>query len=190
MLCLVSASAQSFKPFPKAAERKATERVVSRFEKLILHGELLTPEGWDRASKLFVHAEPYPQDGEISVIWTGTSAIGEDWVRGDWAQVETKWNDWYGTIDSSLRFKSDINGRMPTIETYSLVLVHPQLGVDGEWKIEGPLKARSADIPAAIRYVEKMRDQSADPEIRRNANRTIAALTRLAGSGCGSASAC
>ena len=41
-----------------------------------------------------------------------------------------------------------------------------------------------------ISYVERMRDKSNDPAIRKNAERTIAALKRQITSGCGSASAC
>jgi hypothetical protein len=85
-------------------------------------------------------------------------------------------------------------------EIFSLVFIHqpsvtkgtgeaPESAVLGEWKIEGPWRMRTATIPVAIRYVTEMRDQSNDPDIRRNADKTIAALKRLV-HGCGSASAC
>jgi hypothetical protein len=32
-------------------------------------------------------------------------AVGEDWARDGTAEVETKWTDYYGTIDSALRYK-------------------------------------------------------------------------------------
>jgi hypothetical protein len=38
---------------------KPTELVVKWYEKLILHGALLTPEGWELASKLFTAREKW-----------------------------------------------------------------------------------------------------------------------------------
>lgn len=182
------------------SQRTPTELVIRRYEKFIADGSLLTPEGWKRASKLFDTSDPYPQNGEIWVVSTG-GLVGEDWVRGDRAQVETKWNDTFGTIDSSLRLKPP--GPRDSImmgEIFSLVFIHqpsgtkgtgeaPKPAVLGEWKIDGPWRMRTATIPVAIRYVTEMRDHSNDPVIRRNADKTIAALKRL-GHGCGSASAC
>jgi hypothetical protein len=195
LLGIIAAAAQLPKP-----QKKPTELVVRRYEKFIADGSLLTPEGWKRASKLFDTSDAYPPNSEIWVVSTG-GAIGEDWVEGDRAQVETKWNDSYGTIDSSLRLKSpDPRGSIMMGEIFSLVFIHQPSGTKGtgevsetpglgEWKIEGPRRVRTATIPVAIRYVTEMRDQSNDPAVRRNADKTIAALKRL-GHGCGSASAC
>jgi hypothetical protein len=169
---------------------KPTESLVRRYEKLIAAGDILTPAGWKRASQLFEKSNPYPPSGEIYVVSTG-GAVGEDWVKGDRAQVETKWDDNYGTIDSALRYKPPSpSGRIAMVQMFSLVLTHAQ--PDGsvnstsatespatEWKFEGDLHIRSATIYAAIKYVERMRDRSTDPAIRENADRTIAALKRL-----------
>jgi hypothetical protein len=195
LLGIIVAAAQA----PRT-QKKPTELVIRRYEKFIADGSLLTPEGWKRASKLFDTLDPYPRNGEIWVVSTG-GLIGEDWVKGDRAQVETKWNDSFGTIDSSLRLKPPVpRGSIMMGEIFSLVFVHqpPRTkgtgealeapGV-GEWKIEGSHRVRTATIPVAIRYVTEMRDQSNDSNIRRNADKTIAALKRL-GHGCGSASAC
>jgi hypothetical protein len=168
---------------------KPTERLIRRFEKLIAAGDLLTPAGWKRASQLFEKSNPYPPSGEIYVVSTG-GAVGEDWVKGDRAQVETKWDDNYGTIDSALRYKPPSpSGRLAMAQMFSLVLTHAQPDGSGnstpptepaaEWKFEGYLRIRSATIPAAIKYVKQMRDRSTDPAIRKNADRTIAALKRL-----------
>jgi len=167
-----------------------TERLIRRYEKLIAAGELLTPAGWKRASKLFEQSGDYPQNGEIQVVSTG-GLVGEDWIHGDRAQVETKWNDDYGTIDSALRFKPPLpSGSVMMGQIFSLVFVRPpqhdagkttvaSSSTAGEWEFEGSPRARSATIPAAVKYVEKMRDQSNDPAIRKNASRTLAALKRL-----------
>jgi hypothetical protein len=168
---------------------KPTEQLVRRYEKLIAAGDLLTPTGWKRASQLFEKSNPYPPSGEIYVVSTG-GAVGEDWVKGDRAQVETKWDDNYGTIDSALRYKPPSpSGRIAMGQIFPLILTHAQPDGSGnstpptepaaEWKFEGYLRIRSATIPAAIKYVKQMRDRSTDPAIRKNADRTIAALKRL-----------
>jgi hypothetical protein len=195
LVAIIACAAQ----VPKS-QKKPTELVVRRYEKLIADGSLLTPEGWKRASKLFDRSDAYPRNSEIWVVSTG-GLVGEDWVKGDRAQVETKWNDDFGTIDSSLRLKPpDASGSIMMGEIFSLVFIHQPSGTKGtgeasetpglgEWKIEGPIHVRTATVTVAIRYVTEMRDQSADPAIRRNAEKTVAALKRL-GHGCGSASAC
>jgi len=169
---------------------KPTERLVRRYEKLIAAGDLLTPAGWRRASELFEKSNPYPPSGDIYVVSTG-GVVGEDWVKADRAQVETKWDDNYGTIDSALRYKPPSpSGRIAMAQTFSLVLTHakpagsgngapPTTSLPAEWKFEGDLHIRSATVYAAIRYVQRMRDRSTDPVIRKNAARTIAALKRL-----------
>jgi len=180
--------------------QKPTELVIRQYEKFIADGSLLTPEGWKRASKLFDRSDAYPPNGEIWVVSTG-GLVGEDWVKGDRAQVETKWDDSFGTIDSSLRLKPpDPSGSIMMAEIFSLVFVHqpsktkgsgeaPEAASLGQWKIEGPRNVRTVAVSAAIRYVTEMRDKSNDPVVRRNADKTIAALER-SGHGCGSASAC
>ena len=180
---------------PKA-QLKPTELIVKRYERLVLRGDLLTPEGWKRASALFTAADPYPENGEIRVNWTGTNTLGEEWNDGSRAQVNTKWNDLYGTVDSRLRFKPYSTSSIAMAEMFSLTCVRSdatdaQVGepCHGKWKIAETLRSRSADIPQVIRYVEEMRDRFNDPEVQKNAARTVAALKRLSTS-CGSGSAC
>lgn len=176
---------------PKAA-RKPTELVVLRYEKLVADGALLTPEGWKRASKLFDQPVPYPADGTISVESTG-GLLAEDWLRGDHAQVETKWNDAYGSIDANLKFSPAAPGSgavLPMVQVFTLHRTNDQGEETADWKVEGPHQ-RHATITWAIKYLETKRDKSRDPVIRKNANKTIDTLRRLNMSrGCGSASAC
>jgi hypothetical protein len=92
---------------------KATELVIARYENLIADGALLTPDGWRRAAKLFDQSNAYPQDGVIFLTSTG-GALGEMWLKGDRAQVETKWTDYDGSIDSTLRYKPPEGGHVET----------------------------------------------------------------------------
>jgi len=47
-----------------------------------------------------------------------------------------------------------------------------------EWRIEETDAAIWLTVETAIRYVTQMRDQSNDPVIKRNADRTLAVLAR------------
>jgi hypothetical protein len=183
---------------------KPTEKVVIQYEKLVADGAFLTPEGWKQAGKLYDRSGPFPRGGVISLMSTG-GALGENWINDGRAEVETKWTDYLGTVDSALRYqppKYEYSVR-PTMTVYVFHLVytnkHRDIGANGEtirevtgpweWKMEDPPIARWATVDRTIVYVSLMRDKSNDPGIRKNADKTIAALKRL-GEGCGSASAC
>ena len=177
--------------------KEPEEALVKQYERLRADGALLSPEGWKQASKLFERHKPYPADSEILLI-SSPGIIGRISADGDRARVGTKWGDSCGTINSQLRYQPNpIAGCIMTEEEFSLVFEHhplhkpngAQSSDSGEWKIEEAPQARAADIPAAIKYVERMRDQSKDLVIRSNADKTIAALRRLT-RGCGNASAC
>jgi hypothetical protein len=179
---------------------KATELVVVKYQRFIASGALLTPQGWARAAQLFDQSLPYPQNGEIILASTG-GALGEMWVKGDHAEVETKWTDYFGTIDSTLRYIRPPDPRV-VMTTYQFQLVltnkHREIGLHGEtlkevtgpveWKIQGPLKLRYSTVGRALVYLARMRDQSSSPAIKKNAEKTIRILKRL-NYGCGS-SAC
>jgi len=180
---------------------KATERVVRQYEKLIADGAFLTPEGWKKTSRIFGRSNPYPKDGEV-LLTSQAGLIGENWVRGDRAEVERKWTDFRGSIDSDLRYKpaSPSSDVIPAILDYSLVFTNRHVDIEEggspkevlgtwEWKIEGPQSERWATVEKAIIYVREMRDKSGDPAIQKNANKTIAILKRL-NARCGSGSAC
>ena len=108
-LLLVASAILFLKPIPTHAQvhkshRTQTELVVLHYEKLVANGSLLTPEGWERSATLFDRSNPYPPDSEIFLMSTG-ELLAENWVKGDRAEVGTKWNDDYGTIDSTLRYR-------------------------------------------------------------------------------------
>ena len=180
---------------------KATELVVRQYEQFMAGGVLLTPEGWKKASRIFGSSNPYPNDGEV-FLTSRAGLIGETWLRGDRAEVERKWTDFFGSIDSDLRYKpaDPTSSTLPAIYDYSLLFTNRHIDVlqggateetldTWEWKIEGPQYERWATVGRAIIYVREMRDKSNDPAIKRNADKTIAVLERLK-HGCGSSSAC
>lgn len=189
LFCLgLSASAQ----VPKKP-LKSTELLIKRYQKLVLRGALLSPEGWKSVSELFISTDPYPADSPIQVEWTGTDTLGEEWNTGTRAQVNTKWNDHYGTIDSNLIFKPQSFG---LVQMYTLVWVPSPSGSStpadpksGTWKIEDHFRYRAADIPHAIEYLEKKRIESKDPILRKNAAESIRAL-KHSYRGCGVPNPC
>lgn len=175
--------------------KRPTELLVKQYEKVVARGDLLTEEGWTRACKFLATCDPFPEKGDITII-SAPGIIGEGHLDGDHAVVGTKWGDYYGTIDSGLRFKPEPMGSILLCEAFSLVFVHQPPGNGtagtvggGSWKIEKTAFQRAAGIPAAIQYLERMRDRSQDPKTRKNAEKSIAALRRLT-STCGTASAC
>jgi hypothetical protein len=186
---------------PKS-QGKPTEQLVVHFEKLVANGAFLTPRGWKMAGELFARWGPFPRDNKIALMTVGGS-LGETWVKDDQAQVETKWTDDLGTIDSALRFKPPNDEIRSDMTSFVFHLIytnkHRDIGAKGEtirevsgpweWKIDEPLIIRWATVDRAIEYVEQMGNKSDDPIIRTNAARTIAALKRL-NPGCGRASAC
>jgi hypothetical protein len=199
-LCFFAAEANAQAP---KKPLKPTELVVKQGEDIVAKGLLLTPDGWKQSAKLWSSASPYPQNGEI-VVESFSAMIVEDWVKDKRAQVSTKWDDFYGTIDSSLRYKPGLPNHESTMMGQSITLVcidskkndndrdqsnAANEGCAGEWKLEGPLLNRAANIPMAIKYITVMRDKSTDPVVRKNADRTINTLRRLSPA-CGTASAC
>ena len=204
-LSLLATTLLVLRPTPAPAQirkhhRTPTELVVLRYEKLIADGSLLSSEGWERSAKLFDRPDPYPPDSEISLMSTG-ELVGEDWVKGDRAEVGTKWNDAYGTIDATLRYRQPSpNGILPMAQSYSLVLIRNGLEIEnggeaigakgsGEWKIEGPQRTRAATPEEAIIYLTRKREESSDPVLRKNAARAINSLKRAI-RGRGAACAC
>jgi hypothetical protein len=181
---------------------KATEMVVIQYEKLVEEGAFLTPEGWKKLGKLFAQSKPFPGDGTISLMSTGGS-LGEMWINGDHAEVDTKWTDYFGSITPSLRFKPPTDDPPVVMTGYVFHLVytnkHTDIGANGrimsevtgpwEWKIEEPQNTRWTTVRKAIEYLTQMRGNSDDPAIQKNADKTILALKHMH-VGCGRASAC
>jgi hypothetical protein len=201
LMTVVFLTLMAVTPQTPISNGKPTEKVVIQYERLVEKGEFLTPEGWKVAGKLYEQAAVFPPDGEISLMSTG-GAVGEDWLRGDTAEVGTKWTDYFGTIDSALRYRAPHFPVPVTMTTYEFRLIytnkHRLVGENGgirevggpwEWKIEAPRMARWTTVDRALEYVAMMREKVDNPVIKKNAAMTIAALKKL-GKACGDASAC
>jgi hypothetical protein len=105
--------------------------VVVEYEKLVADGAFLTPEGWKKAGKLYEQSAAFSPNGEILLMGTGGN-LGEDWVKGNEAQVETKWTDYDGTIDSALRFKPPAPQITMTTFVFRLVYTNKHRDIGGK----------------------------------------------------------
>lgn len=206
-ICLVllgttAAVAQTNRAHAHRAHSRPTELVVARYEKLVMDGALLSPEGWSEVAKLFYRSAPYPDKGSIQLT-DYVDFMAEQWVREDRAEVDTKWDDDYGAITPSLRYKpiDEHITVLPFAQVFSLIYTDKHQDVDQqgnliretlgswEWKIDFVLRERTASLDKAIQYVSEMQNKTTDPIIQKNAERTLRILKRL-GRSCGSASAC
>jgi hypothetical protein len=174
---------------------KPTELVAAKYLKLVADGALLTREGWEKAGNLFVMSTPYVEDNDIHLMSTGGS-LGEVWMKDGRALVETKWTDDFGTIDSRLSYRPPKEPR-PAMTAFSFVLEltnkHWDFGGDEtvgplEWKLTGPM-SRETTVEKAIDYVDSRSAAASDPQVKKNGERTLRALRRLAAP-CGSPSPC
>ena len=174
------------------SKRSEPERLIDQYMNMINEGDLLTPEGWQRAALLFELPGSPPSDDVIQVT---TSHYPRSHIpaTGDRIRVEENFVDPLGSIDSSLRYKppSEIYAHVEgTVFVYYFVRTNkhwepapdgstPQITIGApQWKIEGSLNVRMAAVDAAIRYVARMRDETTDPDVKKNADRTIAILKR------------
>lgn len=159
---------------PMRAATPSPKDVVDQFVKLDVKGERLSPEGWHRADALFAKPSQPPHTKTVMVIARHYA------VSGDAGEADTTFSFGYeeiGRIDAvSLIFVSLNNGiEARSFQTYRVVqsdVNHPS-----EWKIDGiQPPAMHLTAEAAIRYVTVMRAKTADPMIKKNADRTLAKL--------------
>jgi hypothetical protein len=162
---------------------------VREYLRMGADGSLLTSEGWRRANLLFVDPVPEPHKKTIYLYSKGGQP-GVTKVSGDRAEAE-QFSDPLGTIDPSLRYspqaKTNAEG---TIILYHLVLTDRQreLGPDGksiketkgplQWKLDATHSMPWATVEAAILYLKRVRNQTTDSELRKNADATIRILLK------------
>jgi hypothetical protein len=189
-LTAVPLSAQS----PTAPKRFPKE-VVEQFCKLDSAGKQLTSEGWPEVAGLFVRPTT-PRRGKIIVV--KDFVVPEATVVGNRAELYVEYI-YLGQLSSGARFSdlyfppepSPVTGPVKVRVVYNLILTdrHWQAGAAGgpareitgptEWRIEGSPPEPHITVQTAIQYVMQLRDKAKGSVIRKNANKSIAALKRL-----------
>jgi hypothetical protein len=159
---------------PVLSQTPSAGEVFARFCKLDAQGAQLTDDGWQKIAALFVNPGK-PRRDRITVTDGGGPlrptregakiAVGREYIH-------------FGQIDlPQVRFS---NGEVPPgamiRELGGYVVKVPGSGGTEEWRIEGPVPRPLVTVDAAIRYVTELRANTKDVVIRKNADRTLAAL--------------
>jgi len=171
---------------------KSPKEVLELYRKVDSAGGRLTPSGWREAADFFVRPSLPPQDMAMTVM-TGERVTGVK-VTDNRAELWILFSG-EGRIDSRGRFTRTIapglNGPAAIEQQYFLILTetHWELGASREAprQVKGPLEWRietfesepRITVEAAIHYLRELRDSATDPQVKRNADHSIATLKHL-----------
>jgi hypothetical protein len=168
LLSVASAQAQRYKP-----QKGSPDELLDRYYQMINDGELLTPEGWKKATKLFEQPSEFPVNGTIYVTTEYPLGNGPMDVNGDHAVAYQKWVDDLGSIDASFRYgpPDPKLADLDTISVFRLKLVSPS-----QWRIEGSLRFRACSRRAALHFLEKEREEVSNADSKVRIEKTLAIL--------------
>ena len=195
-LSLAIATAISASQVPERAENTPRD-IVKNLWSIAARGELLNHDGWKRASGLFTKPVSYPGNDAL-LVFSDYYGVNNSAINGTSAVVDIEYAD-AGRIDSMLRYSPPAqSGAYKTSFRYRLVFVPRSLityAGDGKtilkkieipedklWQIEGSPGVQDkpwTTVNGAIRYVLEMRNKTADPTIKKNADETITKLLNL-----------
>lgn len=173
-ICAAVARAQSGSAAPT--------QVVEAFLKFETQGGRLTPGGWQKGNSFF--SRPVESPKKMSVVLASKNySVDEISVTGIKAEVNTGYDE-LGRIDPELRFTPPDPRYMKHGVLLHLVRneVPPESHADAKssgWKIDDPPGFLFLFPDAAVRYVDHVRTDTKDPQIRKNAEKTIAILKRF-----------
>jgi hypothetical protein len=208
MACVVLLALGATPALPQAPTQGSGEspkEIVDALWRMATTGELLTPEGWDKAARsFFILPAPSPGSKVTLIPPRGDKVIyvvSNDWgppdqtrLKDNTAEVVMGFED-LGRIDAALKYippqeraasKSGMLYHLVYVQTHwvtyrsdgkTLIVDKEMTGPMG-WQIEG-LPVPWTTVNTAIRYVLEMREKTTDPTIRKNADQTLAKLMKL-----------
>jgi hypothetical protein len=167
--------------------------VIEQYWNMGVSGELLTSEGWDRASGFYAKPNS-PPPGKFFDVYSNFNGLYSVSINGDKAEVAWQYVN-CGRVDSDLRYSPPPKtNALKMALVFRLVLTPSYMrmfGPDGKteierkptgdsaWKIEGPAFPPWTTVNTAVRYVLEMRNKATDPAIKKNADQTLAKLLTL-----------
>jgi hypothetical protein len=189
LILVCGAAAQSpSNPYEKPQD------VVEQFANMTRAGALMTPDGLSKASVLFTSAKPPVVTGRITIV--NVQGVDDGPIK---RTARTDALDFsvfafeMGTLDARLHYSPPSREVIHSYETayvFHVILTDKywRLGQNGsaptlmtgtkQWRIDMPYW-RWTSVSGAIRYVTEMRDKTDDPTIKKNAENTIAILSKM-----------
>ena len=168
--------------------------VVERLWEEAASGEMV--DNWVPTARLFSEPGPRPSDRTVRVFsdywWVEYFECSNEPEAA--VVVNSHWDRTPGVIDSRLHFTLPPQSSTQAGIGYRVVMETPHIyywGADGKpipakplpepkrWLIQGPPPPPFLTVTAAIRYVLEERAKATDPEIRKNADKTLAELLEM-----------
>jgi hypothetical protein len=184
----ISARAQ----VPPQGSEMSPRDVVNQLWSMATEGELLTADGWQRASRLYTSPTKWPGTSVVRVVSNHWGFERQRSIDGKTVEVAVRYGGEAGRIDSALRYTPSSDRAVGMM--FRLVFVTTYLttyGSDGktvtqrsplgdEWRFERPPPGLPwTTVNTAIRYVLEMRNKTSDPAVKRNADKTLVELMKL-----------
>jgi len=173
------------------APQTASKEVVEQFCKVEMQGGRLNPAGWQEARKFFVRSSDFVPGATIFVI-EESYAVWDPMKLPDGTTDVTVEIHPVGNLDSKLRLTLPSHSYYKTARHFKIVFTDKRWeirkqGIESKeviessprWLIDEPTHFWMVTVSTAIRYVSQERDATSDPEMKKNAEETLAKLNGL-----------
>ncbi len=184
MFCLAATFARGQEA---VVSQKSARETLMEFCNMDAEGRQLTAEGWQQLAAMFV--QPSASRPDRAIIVSRDFVISDEKLAQNRADLYVEYQE-LGQIDSSAHFGPPPGPHHMRV-LYSLVRVESH-GVEGqgnatstddkhrlEWKIADTQREPRITREAAVRYVTKLRDNTNDSTVKKNADRTLVLLSGI-----------
>jgi hypothetical protein len=164
------------------------EDVVRRLCEADASGSRLAPAGWYAVDSVFLRPEVFSSNVNL-VVKEGDCASISSETKGNRATVGIEYL-MVGQLDPSMRFSrpGEATGPIKLRSFYTLVLTdtywirttdsNREAHGPNKWKIVKFQSQQVVSVATAIRYIRQVREQTKDPAVRANADRSLSILGR------------
>jgi len=174
VICLLAAAICNADAFAQSgsAAGLTPKQFMESFWQLETNGGRLTAQGWRNTEHFFSHPLPFPKKLKIVVIYSDSS-VWDEFIPGRPDEVMIG-IERIGEVDSELRFRPWRTNAVKEGVTLNLIRVQSP----DQWRIDGTGEVLWLNVQTAIRYVERMRTETKDTELKLNAEKTFTALKK------------